>query len=275
MSNRAKILVAIALVALVAVGGGLWWFLRDDAPSEVSLEDAVANLPVDDTASPTSSGSPGVTDTEPADDLGVSGSWTVDTETGDFDYETATGSFVGFRIDEELAIGGAATAVGRTGGVTGTVTIDGTTLTATDIEADMTTITTNEDRRNRRVQEALETTTYPTATFSLTEPVEFGDASTGAVEVTAAGEFTIHGVTLPVEVAIEAQLVEETIVVVGTTQVLLSDFGVTAPTAPAGALGRRRGHGRTPAAAGSGLTGRPDRRPFTGVTSSPDDQLIS
>ena len=49
----------------------------------------------------------------------VEGTWTIDAETGDFDFETATGTFAGFRVNEELAGIGADTAVGRTGAVTG------------------------------------------------------------------------------------------------------------------------------------------------------------
>ena len=48
----------------------------------------------------------------------------VDDEIGEFDFETASGSFAGFRVDEELTIG-EVVAVGRTGGVSGTVTIEG------------------------------------------------------------------------------------------------------------------------------------------------------
>jgi len=49
---------------------------------------------------------------------------------------------------------GSTTAVGRTPDVTGTVTIEGTTVTAATIEADMTSITTNDSRRNDKVQSA-------------------------------------------------------------------------------------------------------------------------
>ena len=56
-----------------------------------------------------------------ADQAGIEGAWTVDTETGEFDYETATGTFAGFRIQEELASIGSTTAVGRTGDVSGSI----------------------------------------------------------------------------------------------------------------------------------------------------------
>jgi polyisoprenoid-binding protein YceI len=99
---------------------------------------------------------------------------------------------------------------------------------------DMTTITTNENRRDSRVQEALETSTFPDATFTLTSPVDF-DVETPAgetISIDAPGTLTIHGVDKEVIFPLEAQRVEDRIVVVGSLDILLSDFGVDAPKAP-------------------------------------------
>ena len=164
---------------------------------------------------------------------GIDGSWSVDTSIGEFSYEDSTGTFVGFRIAEELSGLGSTTAVGRTPDVTGTLTVDGTTVTAVTIEADMTSITTNDNRRNDKVQDALETGQYPTATFVLTEPIELGDVAEGAtIDVQATGELTIHGVTQTVTIPLQAQLVDDTIVVVGSLDIVFADYGVEVPTAP-------------------------------------------
>lgn len=121
---------------------------------------------------------------------GADGTWTVDTAVGTFDVVDATGTFVGFRIDEELASVGATTAVGRTPAVTGDATIDGTTLTAATVEADLTAVVSDEPRRDSRIQAALETDRFPMATFTLSGPVELGaDPTTGEqVTVTAPGD---------------------------------------------------------------------------------------
>jgi polyisoprenoid-binding protein YceI len=221
MSKRA-IAVVVAVVLLALGAGGLWWFLRDDAPAEVSLDAAVDSL----------EGGEGSAD--PTGGTGIEGTWTVDAESGEFDFESATGTFVGFRVEEELSTVGSTTAVGRTGDVVGSITIEGTTLTEAEVEVDLTTITTDESRRDTKVQAALETDAFPTATFVLTEPVDLGSAaaSGGPVSVTAQGELTVHGVAQPVEVPIEAQVVDGTVVVVASIDVALSDFGVTAPSAP-------------------------------------------
>ncbi len=221
MSKRTRI-IAIVAAAVVVVGGvGLYLFLRDDSPAKVSLESAKKSVS-------TTSGNGGSSPTD------LDGSWVIDTDSGEFDFDSATGSFVGFRVQEDLAGIGSTTAVGRTNGVTGSLTIEATTADTADFTVDLTTLTTNDSRRNSRVQGALETSQFPTATFTLTEPVEFGDAaSTGAkTTVTATGDLTVHGVTKPVTFDLEAQLVDDTIVVVGSTEIAFSDFGVETPTAP-------------------------------------------
>jgi polyisoprenoid-binding protein YceI len=205
----------VALVVILAVG--VWWFLRDDAPKAVDLDAAVGAIGGDGSTS--------------AD--GIAGEWAVDTSVGEFSFEDSTGTFVGFRVSEELSGIGSTTAVGRTPEVSGTMTIDGTTLTAATIEADMTTLTTNESRRDRRARDALGTSQFPSATFVLTTPIDLGDAATTGAQtsVTATGDLTVHGVTKSVEIPLEAQLTGDTIVVVGSLDVVFSDFGVTAPTA--------------------------------------------
>jgi len=84
------------------------------------------------------------------------------------------------------------------------------------------------------VQEALETSSYPTATFVLTEPIDLGSAATSgeATTVTAVGDLTIHGVTTKVSIPLQVQLVDDTIVLVGSVDVTFSDYGVSVPTAP-------------------------------------------
>jgi polyisoprenoid-binding protein YceI len=224
MTTRLKVLIGVVSAIVLVAAAGIWWFLRDDAPAEVSLAAAVESVAgADPGGDATASGS------DAAD--GIEGSWVVDTETGKFDFESATGTFAGFRIEEELASIGSTTAVGRTGDVTGSITIEGTTLTAASFEVDMTTITTNESGRDDRVQEALETADNPTGSFTLTDPVELGDgaASGEPVAVTALGDLTIHGVTRQVAIPLEAQLVDDTVVVTGSLDITFSDFEVDVP----------------------------------------------
>ena len=227
MSRRLKVLLAVGVVLVVVVGGGLWWFFKDDAPDEVSLDDAVAQ--VED-----ASDAPDTTDTTADEASAIEGTWTIDTQTGDFDLESATGTFAGYRVEEELATIGSNTAVGRTGDVTGSFTIEGTTVTDADFEVDLTGLTSDEGLRDGRAQDALETSQFPTATFTLTEPIELGDGATSdqGVAVDATGDLTIHGVTNSVELPLEARLVDDTVVLVGSLDFALSDFDIDVPTTP-------------------------------------------
>lgn len=226
---RNKIVIAVVVVVALVAGAGFYLLSRDDAPDEVSLDAAVEAAQGGATTTVA-----GGADTTVGAESGLTGTWVLDAESGTFDYEQATGSFVGFRIDEEIINMGGMTAVGRTGEVEGSITIEGTTLTAVDITVDMASITTNESRRDDKVLDALEVTAFPTATFTLSGPVELGsDAATGAdVKVSAAGELTIHGVTKAVSLPIEAKLVDGTAVVVASVDVALADYGVSKPTAP-------------------------------------------
>lgn len=231
-SGRLKLVGIIGLLAVVVVAAAVWWFLRDDAPEATNISDAAAQVTTTTGGGATAdSAAPG--GAAPADG-GVSGTWNVDTSIGEFSYEDSTGTFAGFRVAEELSGVGSVTAVGRTPEVAGSLEIDGTTVQAATITADMTALTTNDSRRDDRARDALETDQFPEATFVLTSPIDLGEeASSGdPVAVEAAGDLTIHGVTKPVTFPLDAQLVDGTIVVTGTVDVVFSDYGVELPTAP-------------------------------------------
>jgi polyisoprenoid-binding protein YceI len=231
-----------AALAVAAAAFGVWlvWF-SSAAPAPASLDDAVAAV---GSASPGASSGPDATAaataaptagstgsaSQPAD--GVDGTWTVDTSIGSFaDY---TSSFAGFRVDEVLSSIGSTTAIGRTPDVSGELTIADGTLTAGTIEVDLTSIRSDQSRRDPAIQRALETGAFPTASFTLTAPVALPDgAETGdQVTVTAAGDLTILGVTQPVQLTLEASLVDDVIVAVGSIDLTFTDFGVQMPTAP-------------------------------------------
>jgi polyisoprenoid-binding protein YceI len=238
--SRSIRLALLAVGAVVVLGAGLFWYLRDDAPEAVDLETAVQAVSPSSVDRPPA-GEDGATGAGaqttvvvPLEPVEVEGTWTVDAESGDFDFESATGTFAGFRVKERLSEIGEVTAVGRTGDVSGTVEIVGTTLTAATFEVDLRTLTTNDRGRDAKVQGALETDLFPTAAFVLAEPVELGETAADGqpTSVLAVGDLTIHGVTRRVQFPLEAQLVGSTIVAVGSLDLTFSDYGVTAPTAP-------------------------------------------
>jgi polyisoprenoid-binding protein YceI len=241
-TRRRWLLVVVAGLAAAALAGVAVWalFLSGDAPSAVDIEDAtgaIASPTPPATAAPSispdasASEAPGAS--EPPAGEGTDGTWTVDTSVGSF--EDFSSSWAGFRVDEVLGQGiGRTTAVGRTPGVAGSLEFRGTVVESASVEVDLTRIVSDRARRDGAIQRSLDTATFPTAMFLLTEPLDLGGAPTEGTTLTgtAVGELTIHGVNRPAEFAIEARLVGDVVAVVGSTAVVFSDFGVRMPSAP-------------------------------------------
>lgn len=141
-------------------------------------------------------------------------------------------SFVGYRVQEELAGIGGQTAVGRTPDVSGTLTVADRTVTEATITADLSTLVSDDDRRDGQLrQQALETDAFPTATFVLTEPIELPAAGEdGSIQQgTITGELTLHGVTRTVEVPIEGQLDGGVVVLTGSIDIVFADYDIDGP----------------------------------------------
>lgn len=118
--------------------------------------------------------------------------------------------------------------------MSGSIEIEGTTLTSAEVVADLTSIVSDQTRREDAIQRALGTGSNPEATFTLTESIDLGeDAASGeVVDAVATGELTVNGVTNTVEIPLQAQLVDGMILVTGSMEVLFADYSVTAPSAP-------------------------------------------
>jgi polyisoprenoid-binding protein YceI len=208
MSRLTKILIgvgaAVVLVVALAVGG--WYFFIKSDPKP------------------------------PAE---ITKTTTVEGGTLDGTYRVAAGdanSFVGYRVQEQL-VGGAIeqTATGRTSAVTGSFTIRGTTVEDVNVTADLRTLTSDRDQRDNAIKDrGLESNRFPEAKFVLTEPIERPTAPAvgETVTATARGEFTLHGVTKPVEIPVEGRWDGRDVQVVGRLHIVFSDYGITAPTSP-------------------------------------------
>lgn len=217
-SPRAKVLAIVAGVVLVAgIALGAFLLLRDDAPEEASIDDAGQTLDGEGL--------------EAASVDDIAGTWQVTAGPGTTD-ETST--FAGYRIDEELGGGiGAQTAAGRTGDVTGSVTIADGEVTEASFEVDMSTLRSDDERRDGQLKgRGLETDAFPTAGFELTEPVALpADAVAGdQLTFSAPGELTLHGVTRPVTIELQADLREGLIAIVGDAPIVLADYEISPPT---------------------------------------------
>ncbi|ASD22621.1 polyisoprenoid-binding protein [Cryobacterium sp. LW097] len=174
-------------------------------------------------AAPTiAAGTPGPTDAGAATEVNaddLSGTWSV-----------AADSFAGYRVDEVLQ-GNDVTVTGRTADVSGELTVDNLSLTAATITVDVASIATDEGARDAYFRDsAMEADDFPTATFTLTAPVTLEAPVAGVAQtLSATGELTLHGVTQPVTVELQAALTEAGGQVVGSIPITFSDYGVDAP----------------------------------------------
>ena len=123
--------------------------------------------------------------------------------------------------------------MGRSNEIDGLLTIEDTTATAVDVEVQTATITSDESRRDGRFRGSImNSSEFPTATFTLTEPIEFGEipANGGQVIATATGELTLRGVTNPVTLEVTAEVANGRIGILGSIPVVFADYGIDNPS---------------------------------------------
>ncbi|MDE2668904.1 MAG: YceI family protein [Chloroflexota bacterium] len=242
--TRKRILIGggVAAVAVIAVAIFLvyWFVIRDDSPPAVDLQEAVSTVEDEATPTATPSPSPAATATEaataatattapatqPAAQTGVDGTWTLSGQ-GE--------SFVGYRVEEELATIGYKEAVGRSPTIDATITIAGGQLTGVTVTADLRDLKSDDSRRDGAIRnQALESNQFPMATFELTEPLAVPDglAAGEPISVEANGTLTLHGVTREVTIPIEAELANGVLVLVGSLPIVFADYDIAQPRSP-------------------------------------------
>lgn len=205
------LVIAVAAGVVLTVGGPYVYFnfVQGDAPDPLGLS----------SPSPTSTpaGQSGATGT-----IGEkNGVWTV-----------TDGSVVGYRI-EEVLFGQSNEAVGRTSSITGSVALRGTTITEGAFTVDMTTVTSDEDMRDEQFHgRIMETATYPTATFTLTDPIALGSIPGEGEERTheATGELTLHGVTRSVTFEVTGRITGSAFEVAGQMPITFADWNIENPS---------------------------------------------
>lgn len=205
MTGKKWLLIAIAVVVVglaLVVGGPFVYteFIADEAPAPLSVQS---------TAAP--SGAP----------TSLDGTWRV-----------APGSVAGYRV-KEILFGRDNVAVGRTNDITGSLVVEGTTVRAGSFEADMTTVKSDQARRDRQFQgRIMDTATYPTARFELTGPIELAPlpAAGQAKTVSANGKLTLHGTTKNVVVQVTARRTEAGAQIAGSIPVTFADYNIPNPS---------------------------------------------
>ena len=128
-------------------------------------------------------------------------------------------------------------AVGTSSAVSGTIVLspDGAIMAdQSQITVDVSKLASDESRRDNFIKgNTLQTTKYPTAVFvprqasGLPNPIP----SSGSATFQLTGDLTVHGVTNPVTWTVAAQFDGAGVSGDATTQVKISDFGMTPPKA--------------------------------------------
>jgi polyisoprenoid-binding protein YceI len=205
----------VVLVILAVAGPFIYNHFINRAPAPLSL--SPTSTPASTAAGTAGSSAPAST----AATGSVAGTWTP-----------GPGSVVGYRVNEVL-LGQSGTAVGRTTSVTGHMTIQGTTVTAATFSVPMASVHSNQGERDNNFDgRIMEVATYPTATFTLTSPIDLAPLPAGGVvkQYTAHGNLTLHGTTHAVTFTLSAERKGSQIEVSGDIPVLFSDYNIENPS---------------------------------------------
>ena len=216
MSRRWKLVIAVIAVAAIAVVGGPFVyinFVREPAADSFVSEATTTSID-DTTAAPSAVPASLLSD--------ATGTWNVVAE-----------SQVGYRVNEVL-FGQRVTAVGRTSAVTGTVTIADFTVTDAKFTADMTTVKSDDPRRDAQFESRImDVLNYPSASFELTSPITIDPAAlAGTVTHQANGSLTLRGVTKPVNVTIVSTVQDTQILLAGEIAVVFAEWAIPNPSIP-------------------------------------------
>jgi len=152
---------------------------------------------------------------------GIDGTWAA-----------TNASQLGYRVKEVL-FGQSTEAVGRTNDVQGDLTISGTTVNSASFTVQVNTIKSDESRRdNQFTGPIMNTRQFPTATFTLTQPIDFGSIPADKVEINASatGELTLRGVTKSVTFPVTARRNGANVEVSGSIPVVFADYNIPNPS---------------------------------------------
>lgn len=203
MRRGAKWLIGGVVALIIVVVAGAWIYAAIDKPQ------SKPTLTVDTVDPSAASGD-------------ISGTW-----------KPTSASKFQYRVEETL-FGAHNTATGQTNQVTGSMTVSGSTISAVDLIVDMTSVRSDRTQRDGQFRgRVMQTATYPTATFKLTQPIDLGGVPPADTVITksATGQLTMHGVTKTVTLTVKAQRTSSgTIEANGEIPITFADYGINDPS---------------------------------------------
>ena len=225
----------VLLIVLVLAGSFIYAKLIDKADPAFGQNDVNAQLdnatttaaPASASTTPSTSAADAApvaqstTTLQQATSSGADGQWTI-----------KEGSEVGYRVNESIN-GFDTTANGRTQAITGSMTAAGSTISDGQFTVDMTTFKSDQSKRDSQFNgRVMNVAKFPTATFVLTAPIDFGQvpAEGGTVTATATGDLTLHGTTNSVTFDVQGTFKNGLVGVLGQIPIVFADYGIPNPT---------------------------------------------
>ncbi len=224
---------AVALVVLVAVAiGGWYFFIRDD----VDLATQAPAIPADLKATATTTAAAATAAAATA--AGGSATAVATAAAGTTKYTiVAARSEAAYFADETLArIGTGSTAKGTTKEITGAFFLKADGLdpaTPSTFSVNLVNLKSDESMRDRRVQTTLETNKFPNATFTVTSVTNFPREIPATVDSTPfqiIGTFEVHGVKKEVTWTTTARRDGNVLTALATVKFKYADFGMEPPS---------------------------------------------
>ena len=205
--TKPRVLLVAAAVVVAAFAIAYFTLFNNDSPSKLTLE------------------TKGSTAAAPTGDL--AGTWTV-----------ANGSVAGYRVREKLAqLPAPSDAVGRTGAITGQVTIAEAAgayrAQNARFTVDVSQLKSDQAKRDNRIRSiGLQTDQFPQASFDAAGPITIPAAAVkgAAATVEVQGDLLLHGQSRSVKLPLQIQRDGAQIKIVGSYQFNWSDFGMEAPS---------------------------------------------
>lgn len=122
-----------------------------------------------------------------------------------------------------------AVAIGKTSAFTGELVLEGGVIKPSVIQVDLSTLKSDESRRDNRVRDALDTANHKFAVFTVTG-AEGGPVTEGQeVALKLKGNMKIKGTEKPLVLDAKAKLVDGTLTLAATTTFKMTTFGVNPP----------------------------------------------
>jgi polyisoprenoid-binding protein YceI len=214
-------LAGLALVALLAAGCGGGKAAETTTPAPAAAAPATT-APATTAPATTAPAATAPTSTAPASTAPATATkYAVVAEGAEASY-TVGETFLGVNRD--------ATAIGKTAGITGEIVLNGGVIQPSNVQVDLSTLQSDESRRDNRVRQTLDTANHKYATFKITGAEGNPVLKEGQeVAVKLQGNMTIKGTEKPLAFDAKVKLSGDTLSLTATTTFNMTTFGVQPP----------------------------------------------